>query len=273
MNLGLATGSAVRRAAQAAGWAAAAAAGGLAAQVYYAGHRRLPHSPDLECSGSFGHPDGVPIRIVALGDSVLTGAGLSDPSDMWLRQAVRRLPYRYRIVLSSLARGGARSREVRDRQLPVALAMAPDVAVVSGGANDLLRGVPARLIEHRLSHVAELLSQTAEKVIFMGIGDLGSIPRAPQPLAALLTWRSRRGDRAHRRMERINPKVTTLSMWEGVSQSFRSDPGLFGPDLFHPNASGHRLWADAVHGPLLEACRHIAAARQQIRKTAYPQAG
>ena len=62
-------------------------------------------------------------------------------------------------------------------------------------------------------------------------------------------------------------------MWEGVSQSFRSDPGLFGPDLFHPNASGHCLWADAVYDPLLEACRHISSARQPVRTTARQQAG
>ena len=62
-------------------------------------------------------------------------------------------------------------------------------------------------------------------------------------------------------------------MWEGVSQSFRSHPGLFGPDLFHLNASGHRLWADAVYDPLLEACRHIASTRQPVRTTVRQQAG
>lgn len=265
MELHPAVGGVLRRAPRVAAWAAAAGAGGLAAQVYYAGHRRLPHSPDLECSGAFGHPDGAPVRIVALGDSVLTGAGLRRPADMWLRQAVHRLPYRYRIDLRVLARGGARVREVRDRQLPAALEAAPDIAVVSGGANDLLRGVPARLIQSRLAEVAEGLSGVAERVFFMGIGDLGSIPRAPQPLAAFLTWRSRRGNRAHRRMERIHPKITTLSMWEGVSQAFRADPGLFCPDLFHPTADGHRLWADAVYAPLLDACRQVASARSPVR--------
>lgn len=258
-------GRVLRGAVRAAAGAGAVGVGGLVAQGYYAGRRHLPHSPDLECSGVFGHPDGAPVRIVALGDSVLTGAGLRRPADMWLRQAVHRLPYRYRVDLRVLARGGARVREVRDRQLPAALEMSPDIAVVSGGANDLLRGVPARLIQSRLAEVAEGLSGAAERVIFMGIGDLGSIPRAPQPLAAFLTWRSRRGNRAHQRMERVHPNVETLSMWDGVSQAFRADPGLFGPDLFHPNAGGHRLWADAVYAPLLAACRQAAAARSPVR--------
>ena len=42
---------------------------------------------------------------------------------------------------------------------------------------------------------------------------------------------------------------------------------------FHPNASGHRLWADAVYAPLLDACRHIASTRQPGRKTVRQQAG
>ena len=73
----------------------AAGLAGLIVQGYYAGHRTLPHFLDHDASGTFGTPGGTPIRIVGLGDSALTGPGLLDPEDLWIRHIIDRLPPRY----------------------------------------------------------------------------------------------------------------------------------------------------------------------------------
>ncbi|MFZ1276723.1 MAG: hypothetical protein WAQ51_15075, partial [Candidatus Microthrix parvicella] len=75
-------------------------AGGIA-ELYWAGHRRLPELPNLDASGTIepnsasGSPrsaDGA-LKVVALGDSTLTGPGLVDPEQIWLQVALRRIPH------------------------------------------------------------------------------------------------------------------------------------------------------------------------------------
>ena len=164
---------------------------GMIAQGYYAGHRTLPHFLDQDASGRFGTPGASPIHIVAIGDSTMTGPGLLDPADLWLRQAIDRLDPVYEVELHVLAKGGAWTKEIREEQTHRALTLRPDIAVVSGGSNDSIRGVPLRRIRSDLTYIAGALAEIASTVILTGVGDMGSILRLPQPLATALKWRSR----------------------------------------------------------------------------------
>ena len=97
-------------------------AGGIA-ELYWAGHRRLPELPNLDASGTIepdsasGSPrsaDGA-LKVVALGDSTLTGPGLVDPEQIWLQVALRRIPHDRPVRLVSLAAGGARVADAAAR--------------------------------------------------------------------------------------------------------------------------------------------------------------
>ena len=234
---------------------------GLIAQGYYAGHRTLPHFLDQDGSGLFGTPEGEPITIVALGDSTLTGPGLLGMEDLWIRQAIDRLPDGYCIDLRILARGGAWTRDLRDEHLATALALRPDIAILASGSNDSVRGVPLRSIRADLTYMAGALAAVADTVVLMGVGDMGTIPRMPQPLSTVLKWRSRAADRQHARVARSNPQIIHLAIWDEASQPFRDNPGLFGSDLFHPNADGHAIWADVAYPVLAAACKRVVDGR------------
>ena len=234
---------------------------GLIAQGYYAGHRALPHFLDQDGSGTFGPEDATPIRIVAIGDSMFTGPGLLDVEDLWIRQVIDRLGPSYRVELHIFARGGSWARDIRDEQLHGALALRPDIAMISGGSNDAARGVPLQTISAELTLMAGALVEVASTVILTGVGDMGTIPRMPQPLASVLSWRSKKADRLHAGVAARHPRIVNLAMWDEGSQPFRENPGLFTSDLFHPNAAGQAVWADLAYPVMATAFRQIEVGR------------
>jgi lysophospholipase L1-like esterase len=226
-------------------FAAAAAVGTVVAQFWYVAHRPLPSFTDLDPDGVFG-PDSAPeVRLVLLGDSTVTGPGLDRRDDLWSRQVARRLAGDVRVRLLSVAAGGSRARDVLAAQLPEAQALRPDVAVVSVGANDAMHGTRLRRFEADLDALVAAFGEAGTEVVLAGVGDLGNIPRLAHPLRALATRRSRQFDRVHARVAERHDYVVKVPVAELTDERFRAR-NLFCPDLFHPNCTGHTVWADAA---------------------------
>ncbi len=236
--------------------ATAGAAVVVAAQSYYAGHRLLPHFDDLDVSVPATDPGATHIQIAVLGDSTVTGPGLDEPSGLWLHQALAVIDGPGHSV-SSFAKGGAKTSDVVADQLDRAIAISPDLAVVSVGTNDSIRGVTIAAMRRDLVTIVSALAETAI-VVLMGVGDLATIPRLPQPLAALVRLRGRMADRMQLEVASNHDRVLKIPMYEIAGPVFRANDGLFAPDLFHPNQAGHRVWATAAAPTLHRAIDHVA---------------
>ncbi len=232
----------------------------LAAEVMWAAHWKYPNFPDLDASGSVGDPALPPLRFLAFGDSTTTGPGLEDPDDIWIRQAARTLTDRYHVTIRSFAKGGARIADVLSAQLPQAEALRVDIATVSVAANDALRGMSGRDMEEGLARVVGQALRRAPAVVLLGVGDVGTAPRLPVPVSLVATLRARTTDHAHQRVAARCDRVFKVEIWEQTTPQFRSDPGLFSSDRFHPNGRGHSLWAAAAAPTIEEAIRAIRAA-------------
>ncbi len=89
----------------------------------------------------------------------------------------------------------------------------------------------------------------------MGVGDIGTVPRFPAPLDRLATLTGRIADLVHTRVAERNG-VAKVDHWGWSATAFR-DPSVFSSDLFHPNAVGHRIWADAVMPEVEQAIRQL----------------
>ncbi len=237
----------------------AAAAVGL--QAWWAGHRRLPVFDELDPSGVFGGDDRPFARIVLLGDSSMTAPGLEDAADIWICQVAHRLAERYRIELVNEAVSGARVQQVLDDQLPAALAADADVAVLSVGANDAIRGTPMKRFEHQLDEIVESLCAHHDTTILSGVADVGDAPRLPFPLAAIASGRSTSADEVHARVAERHPGAVKIRLRRLVEDRFR-DPSLFSDDLFHPNADGHAIWASATFPVFATAVAQAIRARE-----------
>lgn len=229
---------------------ALATAGGLWAQVRHTANAPLPHFGDLDPSGRYGSDDGRrPLRVAVLGDSSMTGPGLSSSADIWIARAAAALGRP--VELRSLARGGSRARDVLEHQVPRVFDEPCDLVVVSVGANDAIHATPlrsyARALERLLDHVAD-----AAPVVSLGIGDLSVIPRLPRTFRPVVARRSVAVDRTHTLVTADRDRVLRVPVSKLSDHLFRGQQDvLFADDLFHPNRRGHALWAE-LFGPYLQ---------------------
>jgi lysophospholipase L1-like esterase len=134
-----------------------------------------------------------------------------------------------------------------------------DVTIVSVGANDTLHRVPVRSFEADLSAITTELLTVSKRVVLAGVGDLGAIPGLGFPLRTVVTARSRMFDRVHARVAARHEAVRKIPVTESTDVVFRTRPGLFCPDLFHPNADGHAVWAAAAYPVIAEVLAELVA--------------
>jgi lysophospholipase L1-like esterase len=216
----------------------------VAGQVLAAIARPVPTQEEFDASGVVG--SGVQRwRWVVVGDSTTTGPGLEGPHEIWVRQLADRFSEDRCVEVASYAVGGSRARDVVARQIEAATATPADIAFVSVGANDVLKGVSTADYARHLDIIVSRLVAVHGLVVLSGVGDLSAIPRLKRPLSDMVARRGRRfdaiADDVARRHGAIKVDQATLT-----TPRFRSTPGVFSADLFHPTPLGHTIWADAV---------------------------
>lgn len=217
----------------------------VVAEIAYAILKPAPRLPEFDPSGEFGDQSHPVLRVAVLGDSSVTAPGVNDPDQTWIRILARRLAEGRHVVLASQAVGGSKAVDVRNGQLDAALAFGPDIAIVSVGANDAIRGVPLAKFEHDLDQIVATLRQAGAAVVLSGVGDLGTIPRLKEPLRALMTARSEAYHRVHHRVASRHDAVVSDHRYDDRTVWLR-DRSLWSEDLFHVSPRGHARWAEAA---------------------------
>jgi lysophospholipase L1-like esterase len=235
----------------------------LAGQVARAAYRDdLPSLENQDPSGVFGSPDAKPLTIAYLGDSSVTSPGVKPLDDAWPRQVAMHLSERFYVNAVSVAVGGAKSRDVLESQVDEALEHEPDIAYVAVGSNDALRGTPVARFEDEFDQLVSRLHSNVPAVGLSGIGDLGTIPRLPQLASGISRVRGRAIDRAVGRVAANYPRAIKSNAWTVMHDVFGNDPEMFGDDLFHASASGHRAFA-TVGRPVADELVEIWLANQR----------
>jgi lysophospholipase L1-like esterase len=220
----------------------------LGIQLLRAGHRKdLPSLGNQDPTGDFGDPGLPRLRLVFLGDSSVTSPGVEPLDASWPRLIARSLSNRYHVELRSVAVGGSKARDVIAGQIRPAIALAPDIAFLSVGANDALRGTSLSRFEREYRQIIAQLDRHIPGVAVSGIGDLGSIPRLPAVARAVARIRGKSFDRAIRRVVAEHPSVIKTNTWSSGWDEFLTNPDeVFAGDMFHASAYGHRIYADAA---------------------------
>lgn len=231
-------------------------AGALIGQILYAAHRPdLPSFDNNYPSGAFGDPWRPGLHVVALGDSSITAPGVDHVDDAWVRRIAHGLTDRYFVHLQSVAIGGAKVHEVVRDQLPAAIAARPDLAIVSVGGNDAIRGVKRRAFEQHLDHIVSSLVAVGTRVVVVGVGDLGSVPRLPRTIQWYLSARARQFDEISQVVAERYPNTHKVDVWGDLSRYFWEDPHMFSQDRFHASSYGHAQFAV----PIMEAVERAVA--------------
>lgn len=178
-----------------------------------------------------------PITFAILGDSAATGVGDYDkygrPRGWCFHLASA---FSQPINLIQVARSGAQSSEVKEIQLPRALAYRPDIAALVVGGNDLLRNgfSPQKLYENLRETISEFKALGTE-VLMLQLHDPTKIVPLPRLLARVL----------RRRVEAVNEVYEKLvAEYELVFLRTRTLPDIYQSHLWHfdrmhPSAHGH----------------------------------
>jgi len=180
------------------------------------------------------------LRYVALGDSQTEG--LNDGSDEsgfrgWADRLAEQLAelnpdLRY----ANLAIRGRRTHEVLREQLPLALAMRPDLATVVAGMNDLIRpSFSPAVVVHDLEAMFAALTAVGARVATLTFPDLGKIAPVMTRIAS--------------RVPELNELISAAAARHGVvvldgwTPAVTTDRRVWSPDRIHATPLGHALIA------------------------------
>jgi lysophospholipase L1-like esterase len=185
------------------------------------------------------------LRVIALGDSSVYGVGDFDAENAavgpgWSGRFAHDVKAARFI---NLGKNGSRFRTVIKSQLPGALSMAPDIALICIGTNDVLRGdFSPKEIRIGAREIIDSLVAVGAVPIFLGIPDPIKTAPGPMSLKKIL----------HRRVAIINEILKEeCSSLGGVLVStwdipLATDKSMWHIDRMHPSAKGHQEISDLV---------------------------
>lgn len=223
-----------------------AATGLLIAQAKLA--RRMvgkPRNAPPDSQGVYlsGAQDGMePIELLMVGDSTAAGLGVDDPTETpaaLIASGLASIASRP-VRVTSVAVSGAQTADLTD-QLGRALAVVPSpaVAVLLIGANDVTHRVRRSDSVRRLVDAVSRLRAVNCEVVVATCPDLGTV----EPIAQPLRYLARRWSRqlaAAQTIGVVEAGGRTVSFGDILGPEFSARPReMFGPDRFHPSATGY----------------------------------
>ncbi len=183
-------------------------------------------------------------RVIALGDSISLGVGdgvQQSRGDVgWAALAARSLGASFFV---NLARNGARARDVRNGQLPAALCARPDLALLTVGGNDVLRGdFNPDEIALALGETIDALEAAGCVVITASLDRIALFDLAPRRVADTM---ARRIGLANAAIIRAIDQTDTRVI-DGATLLASLGRRAWHVDRIHPSPAGHRAIAQAA---------------------------
>ena len=202
---------------------------------------RMP-PPACEPFGVEGR--GEPLKLIAIGDSVVVGVGVDYLRDAYVGQAVTALSLRLgrSVHWSVHGRSGARAEHLLADYLPSLPAGPADVILVSVGVNDITGLTPLSAWKASLVRLLDALRAHSPAAVIglAGIPPLGAFPLLPQPLRFASGQRGKAFDRAARRIAAKFPNVIHMPI------EFVRSANNFCEDGFHPSRESYAVFGGEI---------------------------
>jgi lysophospholipase L1-like esterase len=207
--------------------------------------RRVPRLPPARpphhgmASGA-----GKPIRVLAIGESTVSGIGLSRGDETVAATTARALARATRrpVDWRAYGLGGATAREGLGRILPRIPPQPADLLIVAFCINDITGyRSPAGFADDLAAVVTAARNRVGDAaVVIGGVAPIAWFPALPWPLGTILGWRAAALQAAAEGLPQRLPKLVV----ERISAPLSRD--LFASDGFHPNPKAHRLWGESI---------------------------
>jgi lysophospholipase L1-like esterase len=187
---------------------------------------------------------GAPIRVLAIGESSISGVGVSCSAQSMTAVTARTLARRTGRPASWRVHGfsGATARQAMKQLMPRIAREPADLVIIAFGVNDATSyRSPSAFADDLAALVTAARQRVGDAaVVIAGVAPLTSFPALPWPLRAILGWRTAALQAAADRLAARLPKLAV--------ERFAAPPGpeLFAPDGFHPNSRAHALWGEKI---------------------------
>lgn len=189
------------------------------------------------------------LRVVALGDSSVYGIG-----DIGGKESQTGFGWTGRIAYDlqatkylNLSKNGARALDVFNEQLPSAISVRADLALICVGGNDALRNNfdPVK-VAHNLYRTVSELEENGTVVVLLALHDPSRIAPAPKAIKHVLLDRALQVNAA---LKWVSSK-TNAFLVETMDKDLIYDRNLWHIDRMHPGPRGHQFIADLVRREL-----------------------
>lgn len=181
-------------------------------------------------------------QYVVLGDSLTAGQGGDYQKGIAITTA-KHLAKNTKIAVNNFSQSGSTTHDVVIKQLEPAIALKPDIVLLSVGANDVTHITSLDALEKDLNEIMKKLIQSNcnVKIIVTGTPDMGTVKRFLPPLSWIATLQSKRLNSIFNTIV-TKHNITYAPIFETVGPIFRNNQSLFSNDNFHPNNDGYAVW-------------------------------
>ncbi len=187
------------------------------------------------------------VRYVALGDSYTIGTGV-EPDQAWPRQLAARLTDLDLDLVANLAVNGSTADDVATEQMPDLESLAPELASLLVGVNDVVQGVPEERYGARVSEILDGMLQLlpASRVFAVATPDYtasrqgGAYGVPEQQRAAVL-----RNNEILRGACEYRGIAYVADTFE-ISAEISGSAGMLAADGLHPSGEQYARWVDAI---------------------------
>ena len=198
-------------------------------------------------SGRVG--DGSPLRLLAVGDSIIAGVGARRLDNALVGRTAASLGQTLDVSVQWRAFGGVgyKSGQIIDEFLPKLPSEPADFIIVSVGVNDITGLTSLTRWRDNLSRLIGRLTEHSPdaSIGISGIPPLGVFPLLPQPLRATAGLRATSFDRAARAV------IASHSNCVHVPINIDTGPDGFAADGYHPSEDSYRVYGEEMARSLL----------------------
>ncbi|AFY75208.1 lysophospholipase L1-like esterase [Synechococcus sp. PCC 7502] len=194
-------------------------------------------------------PQTPPFRYVVLGDSTSVGQGAKVQADNYSSQyaqlvLLKKYPA---IKIYNLAVSGAKTKDVLSKQVQAAIALEPNLIMLSIGANDVTGLTGAEEFQRNYTMILQQLTRTNAKIVLLNIPAFSTSPLLWEPYRSAAHYQAGKFNQIIEAIAATEPSIRVVDIYRGTEPDFRRFPKLnFSQDHFHPSSAGYAVWTRVI---------------------------
>ncbi len=193
-------------------------------------------------------PDTTEITYVALGDSLMAGAGVDAPEESLPYLLAQKMSETGKTIdLKNFSVPGFKSSDLIIDLLPKAVAANPTVVTLLIGANDIHNQVSEEDFRKNYSHILDRLTkETQAKIYVINIPFIGADIMMLPPYGAYFKHQTEKFNKIIKELA-SERSLSYIDLYSPSLSLFQKPGDHYSSDLFHPSARGYKIWADIIY--------------------------